>query len=231
MKERASWRGGLREAVVIVASILVAFAIDAAWDGRLARQLASEQVRAAREEVITNLAQIEQRRTALQERLARADHFVRSSSADLRGLSADTIRRSLVGLYFTSTATLENSAITSLAAAPHSPSAGAAGARRLISKWLSQVDYMEIRRAQAASTSQAIEDFLAQYAARQTREGLGGIPEMVARVSPDVLAELRDDGEFVPMAIRMAAARREYVIALERLEVTGDSVLASLVGR
>lgn len=231
MSERTSWRGGLREAAVIVASILIAFAIDASWDGRVTRQIESGQVLAAREEVSTNLAQIEQRRTALQSRLEQADHFVRSSSTDLRDLSRDTIRRSLVGLYFTSTATLENSAITSLATAPHSPSAGAADARRLISKWLSQADYMEIRRTQAAGTSQAIEDFLATYAARQTREGVGGIPNMVSGVGPDVLAELRDDSQFVPMTIRMAAARREYVIALDRLTVTGDSLLASLVVR
>ncbi|HSM08296.1 MAG TPA: hypothetical protein VLA33_04680 [Gemmatimonadota bacterium] len=86
-----SWRGALLDIVLIVGSILIAFALDAWWDGRLradeereALSALAEELRGSRVELDSVIAFNEQRRDA-------ATYFVRLAGRDLRSLPLDSL--------------------------------------------------------------------------------------------------------------------------------------------
>lgn len=86
-----SWRGALLDIVLIVGSILIAFALDAWWDGRAraeeeheALSALAEELRGSRVELDSVIAFNEQRRDG-------AIYFVRLAGRDPHGLPLDSL--------------------------------------------------------------------------------------------------------------------------------------------
>ena len=72
---------------------------------------------------------------------------------------------------------------------------------------------------------------LTHYAVQSASEGLDRIDPMVARLGPDVLADLRDDDAFVAQVLEMAHRRSVYLTGLDQLAGTLTSLSAILGGQ
>jgi hypothetical protein len=79
------------ESLTIVASILLAFAIDAWWDGRQAAAREADVLRALAVEVAANQVDLWSDVQDNEAALSLIDRFLRSDPDDLAGLSADSV--------------------------------------------------------------------------------------------------------------------------------------------
>ena len=222
--QSSAWRRGLLEAVFILTSILLAFWIDAWWDDHQAARLESEMLVSVQAEVEQNLRQLANTKDVLSRYQDGVDQFLRSTPADLRALPQDSIRSWLVALTVPATFSPSLSAASVLVTVPVAQARESVEARRLVSSWLGRLDNLDRRSEQVSRVSAALFQHLTHYAVGGAREGLERIDPMVARLSPDVLAELRGDDIFVAAVIEIAHRRFVYLTGLEQLDETLESL-------
>ncbi len=86
-----AWKRRVTEGVVIVGSILLAFAIDAWWEGRAERAVEEDILRAAAAEVDANRAALRGDLQVHDDRLDRIDRFLRASPGELSELPEDSL--------------------------------------------------------------------------------------------------------------------------------------------
>jgi hypothetical protein len=229
--QASAWRRGFIEAAFVLSSILLAFWIDAWWDDRQAEQLEAEMLLAVQVEVEQNLRELAITKRTVATYQDGVDQFLRSTPADLRALPQNEIRRRLVFLSVPQSFNPSLSATSVLVTIPVSQAPESAEARRLVSEWLGWLENVERRSATVSSLTVELHGQLARYAGRGALDGLERLDPMVARLSPDVLAELREDDDFVSTVIEMAHYREVYVTGLDRVGGTLDSLSVVLGAR
>ncbi|MEJ2484069.1 MAG: hypothetical protein P8049_13405, partial [Gemmatimonadota bacterium] len=93
-----SLRALLTEGAVIVVSILLAFAVDAAWDRHLQRQQFEEDLEQVREQLVVDLDGLNGAIEDSESVLDRLDMFMGLSPSALAALEPDSIEYALNGL-------------------------------------------------------------------------------------------------------------------------------------
>jgi hypothetical protein len=111
------WARVLVEGLVIVASILLAFGIEAWWDGRQARQELSESLVSLREEFLGHRERLIQDRSTNEASRASITMALRMGAADVVALTPDSANILLRNSSTTSLFTPSNSALEALLAA------------------------------------------------------------------------------------------------------------------
>ena len=98
MSERSQLRGRLAEAALILTSILLAFAIDAAWEDRQARLLRKEVISVATLEAVANREQLELTVGQTEVRLRQIDLFFAMTPVPGSGERLDSLASIILAL-------------------------------------------------------------------------------------------------------------------------------------
>ena len=214
----------LTEAGVIIASILVAFAIDATWDARQERQHEEQILAAVLEDMRANLGELERVEQALADSELVVEYFLGASPAALAAVSTDSATTA-ISVLLTGVATF------------------GAYDGSLSGSNLSFVSDLALRNDLGAWLGQAadvLEDgpYLREGVDRLTRNPSAGTAlRAIFDVGPDdrvgpelgeALAGLRADTDFVDEVLRQTVTRGINAGKLERLRETTERILARL---
>ena len=124
MAKERSWSSALFEAFVIVSSILLAFGIDAAWDGVQARRAEDELVASVLDEIRQNRVTLESVEETNDAQIASVDAFFRATPDHLLLIPGDSARAVLRGLIGLSAFVPLNEASLALTRSPSTTSEG-----------------------------------------------------------------------------------------------------------
>jgi hypothetical protein len=113
LNRQVPWLRVFVEGVVIVASILMAFGVQAWWDGRQERVLRTQYLTALTQELTENRDLLERTIANQSTRLDAFDQFYGSTASSLRELPEDSARSLLGHLVTTTTISLRESVVNS----------------------------------------------------------------------------------------------------------------------
>jgi hypothetical protein len=226
MTTRAAFRGRLAEGAVILGSILIAFWIDAWWDGRQEAQLEAAMVSAV-------VAELDANRPGLELALSRAssdwvNRFIRLTPAGLESMPPDSVWEvvRLVGRN-TEHLPLTNSA-SSLLSTPAVDLTGLE-AREVVGRWLQRVADYEVERAGLEVRQDALQRELARHAARVTDEDVGNFVGMIWRSGGSAaVAAMRMDANLMAAMVDMGRSKVVYGGRVSGLLALSDTVKTEL---
>lgn len=231
MTKTRTWRRGIGEGLLILGSILVAFWIDAWWDNRKALRLESDALSAVLTEVEENLRELDEVLSESQLQLDAVDRFLQASPNELTSLAPDTVRIWIGHVMRPSIFDADRAAATVLATLPVSSDPGSAEVRRLVSRLQSRLERAERVTDGVGDSYTEVRKQLAQYASKNPVNGRAEVPAMVAQVGPNILAQLREDDDFVAAVIDKAHVQSIYVNVLERIAASLSSLSVVLSAR
>lgn len=235
MARQVPWPRILAEGVAIVVSILLAFAIQAWWEGRQLEasrvELLStllESVRLDRESLASNVQGSESSQ-------ARAARFYSLPASSLTSVERDTAVGYLYGIMRPNTLQFSGGPLSSAQDASRLGLIEDTGVLSEIDRWAQQVSELEERVTIMMSSSQAVQRAVAaheifqqwQFLSPSTEGSVPGLRRFSALGLPERvdLSSLRDDPEIMAAAAALAADRRVYLRfadevgeTLERLE-------------
>lgn len=220
VNQRVPWLRVLVEGVVIVGSILLAFGIDAAWDGRQERERTRRhlealirEVRQTQEEIRREIEGVESSRegTAAVLQLMRSPNAVPTPDE-----LANAVVRSLdVGVF-----TAQHPVMTTMLTSGELLELGNEALFGLLGQWRSEIEHLRI---DAEHLERNREEVILE------RSIALGVPFEIFEPRPPLLAILRDPGmeaAFALRGLRAALLAGSYARALE----TADRVVAALEG-
>ena len=217
------WRRGLVEAVFILASILLAFWIDAWWEGRGELRFEAEVRDAFIDELNENQAYAREVISRNETILLRIDRFIRASPDELRGLPADTVEAWVSSMHNVRAHQPLAAASSMLLQTPPSTSQGLA-LRTLVGRYEQRTSSVEDGYASLDPWRQLIWERLAPHAAGEFGAEGTGLSAMIARRGPDAMMRIRADSALVAALVAKAQAQRLYQNLLSRMVMMGDSV-------
>ena len=214
MSERSSWSRLVAEAVLIVASILVAFAIDAAWDGHLDRIEERGILSDLRLEFVENRAALEAAVGVHRQAQSNVETLYSMTAQDVRGLSPDS-----VGLFFRAAGRFDtfNDRIGTLDGVIGAGKLGLVSdqeLRRLLAEWRGALDDID---EEAAMLVRAAERVIYRVSELGMQE-----------LSADVLSSIAADGELEALVRAKAVIGSIYANDLAELIVLADQVIERL---
>lgn len=217
------WRSRLSEGAVIVGSILLAFTIDAWWERRGEVEVERTMIRAVVTEVESNRSALRRHLDLLGRGLDRIDRFMKSTPEELASIHVDSVRPFVVALPSAPSFNPLLEASQVLAQAPPISSAGAE-VRSLVLSSTRLWDDAQEGHDLLSDLRAGVRAHLATYAVESSSEGRAGIPTMVARGGPQMLAELRRDRRLGALVLEKAHTQSNYRSELERWLVLLDSL-------
>jgi len=152
------WARVLVEGLVIVASILLAFGIEAWWDGRQDRQELNESLVSLREEFLGHRARLIQDRGTNEESRASITMALQMGAADVVALSPDSANILLRNSSVTSLFTPSNSALEALLAANVLERISDLGPRGSVAAWPGRVDLYRAQFEEVARAGALLQD-------------------------------------------------------------------------
>jgi hypothetical protein len=228
MIEQLSVRAGLREAFVILVSILAAFWIDAWWDERSAVRMESAVLGAVADELSRNQGDLVQNLRRLEVYLDRVDRFLRASDQELLDLPQDSVTLWLTALNGRASFNGDLEATSMLLQSAPLDSRESLAIRSRMASWRNLVDEAELLGAQLDEAQIRVEQMLARYALRAGSDGLDGtedmVPQMAARSGAPGIRAIRRDEALVAAVISKTAAQRRHLMFLELLNGTVDEL-------
>lgn len=220
MTSRLPWRRALLEGFVIVSSILLAFAIDAGWDGWKESHHETEYLFALQDEMAANRMRVDSVLRTHDRRIAAFDRFLEATPRELGAVSEDSSRTWIPDLLFSWSISLVRSVVDSedsgLVRDPHT--------RRAIAAWISAANDVE-------------EDFpmMADAAFRAIRHAIDVSPDILEGPSFSLdgsstaaLVALRDDPDYVREGKVLQLLHGINRRKLADLSVRTDSLLDAL---
>jgi hypothetical protein len=226
MSKSLPGRRGLIEALLVVASILLAFAIDAWWDGLEAIRVESG--------LLQDLsAEVERNRIDLDATLGRAERwgsdverFLGSAPDQMFRVPPDSIRWYAIALTRGATFDPREAAASLLLQTPLTRSPASLRVRALVSEWRTALDDAEEDRERLLSAA----DDVARQVSRHVTASAGGenLPTVAGLAGPPLLARLRGDEAFVAAVAFKADAPLLYVRELAAARVALDSLAVAL---
>ena len=228
MADLSSLRKGLVEAVVIVASVLLAFWIDAWWDRRQAVELESTMIDAVVDELERNAEGLDRNIGRLDADLDRIDRFLRTSEGQALTLSADTVAEWVGALNGRASFNADLEATGMLLRSPVLDSRDGLELRGRLGSWRNEVEEAELLGNQLDEAQIRVERLLASYAVRTGSAGLSRVDEMVSRLGAPGLSDIRSDEALVAAVIHKAKAQslhRAFLVSVRRSleDLLGDS--------
>jgi len=229
MSHGMSLKRGLAEGAVVVASVLLALAADAWWDGRQARALEAEILSAVADEVAANRTELEQVVGMTQGDLDHIDLVIRTPAAVLAQTPPDSVRPIVLSLTRTATFNPIERAATILAQTPVSDSESLRG-RTLVSEALREFSDVVEEHERLYRRADDVRSYLAVHAAADADNAFESLPGMLARQGPQVLAQLRSNEALVAALVNKAHIQGLYLGELQRALVQLDSLEVALRG-
>lgn len=220
----------LMEAAIILASVLLAFSIDAWWDERQARRLQEAVISAVALEAAANSAELQLAVDGTVDRLARIDRFLGLTGDSGQRVPADSIISIMLALPQAETFDPVVSAASILVETPLLDQEGIA-VRAAVDQWLQALSKALEERERLYESRAEVLRLLARYAIRDSRDGMtSSIPAEVARTGPGILGELRSDDDLVAAVIEKAHWQRRYLDELQRVSAALHSMMDTLAG-
>jgi len=226
LKERSLSRA-LLEAFVIVSSILLAFAIDAAWDGVQVRRAERELVAAVLDEVRLNRAVLQEAERVNKAHLASVDAFFRARPDELLLIPQDSSRAVLRSLILVPDLLPLNEAALALTRSPSTNSDGI-DMRREVARWLRVSDALVEQRTSLEDRAERVDQLLTRHAAAGRSAGLNFLPSMVMRSGPEALVGVWSDDVLATALIEKGTAQTVLGLLMERALTALDSVETAL---
>lgn len=234
LTDKLSVRRGLTEGLVILASILIAFWIDAWWDERQAAGMEGAMLEAVVEEMARNRASLGETVSRLEADLDRIDRFLRASEQALLALPQDSVEAWLGALNGRASFNGDLEATSMLLQTPALDSQESLAVRGRLGSWRNLIDEAELLGGQLDQEQIMVRRLIAAYGARVGTGGAAPAHAMAARLGPSGLVEMRNDEALVATVISKRDAQATHLRFLRRAidQVTdlSDSV-AALVGR
>jgi hypothetical protein len=227
MAKAWTWKRGVAEGCIIVASILLAFWIDASWERRQVGELETEVLAAVEAEVAANRVELQRVLSATEERIALITRFLQATPDVLAAVPADRVQLWIRPLHNTPIFNPSRDASQRLAQMPVFAS-DAIRARSLVSAWLREWDggVNELQRLHGRQDE--VMRRLAAYAVSQRAAPFSMLPSLVARSGPGVLVELSEDDEFVAAVIDKRQIQAVYQGDLQSALRALDSLAVAL---
>ena len=225
------WRRGLAEGGIILASVLGAFWVDAAWERSQDRELEEAILVAVSEEIEANRTNVLQAIQNTDVRLARIDRWLAIDAASASLIAQDSLLDLVTALPNVPQYLPVHSAVTMLMQTPVRDQAGIE-ARRLVDDYLRAWGSVESMHEALRSRRDEVQDALAPFGVRGVGSGPGraaltddAVPVllfMIARQGVPVFMELRQDERVVSAVLLKAhwqdVYRMELGIVLETLD-------------
>jgi hypothetical protein len=206
----------------VLASILLAFWIDAWWDERQDRLLEAEILDLVAAEVEANRAELRSVLTLNEEALADIDRFFRVSPNPSEQAPRDSVRSMIRALQRLDTFNPNEEAASLLARTPV-VGPGSLRRRTLIARYLQEWADAAEEHPTLKQRQNDVMGHLARYAGREADSGREAIPAMVARRGGAVLGELRRDEELVATVAQKAHWQNVYQNELREVLAALDS--------
>jgi hypothetical protein len=227
MEKAWTWKRGVVEGCFIVASILLAFWVDALWERRQARELESEALSALADEVAANRAQLQNILEATEDRIARITQFLQATPEVLLAVPAERVGSWVRPMHNTPIFNPSREASQRLAQMPvFTPEA--IRARMLVSVWLREWDGGAAELERLHGRQDEVMRRLALYAVSQRAAPFSMLPALLARSGPSILVEISQDEELVAAVIDKRQIQAVYRGDLEDSLEALDSLAAAL---
>ena len=216
------------EGAVIVFSILLAFWIDASWEGRQARQTEATVLESIRDEVEANRSQLDRIAELNAQQLDRIDRFMRAAPDDIRSLPADTVVPWLSAMVITWTYDEEDSAAGLFLGTSTPVTDRARAVRSRLARWVGIMEDTEEEKASLWQTGFDLAQLLAPHTSDALVDGQDRLHLVAARLGPALLADLRQDDDFVAALLNKAHYQNVYVMELGDASVVLDGLRAAI---
>jgi hypothetical protein len=219
--EKIPWKRLSVEAAAIVASILLAFAIDAWWDDRQDRESEQLALQTLREDFAASRQELGERIRALENARIRFAEFQSSSPEDIEQLQQSTVDQMITGLMTGATFDPFLGTIDAMVADGRLALIRNQRIRKLLSNWLKAID--DIRednidvRAHAVRVRTALEPHGGPFHIRYFDQLDSTASAVFPRADASVLAELRRDAAFLGIARSHQYAISFYLVELHEL--------------
>ena len=229
------------EGLVILVSILLAFWIDAWWDGVQARHHEAVVVEAARQELETNreIRRFVDGSSAITDRIER---FLNATVEEVRATPADSVELLVEALWLPPTYDPPMAAVTVLLETPPLPTEESLHTHRLVSAWTQRLEDAKEEAGDLRSSSSRVVDLLVARAASLPRpprftppsdwsgvqQNRTFVTSAIEQAGPEGLAQLRADDAFVAALARKLHDQKRYITEIARAARRLDSILAAL---
>lgn len=228
MSKLQRWTARASEAAVIVASILLAFWIDAWWDERQARVAEATALESIREEAEANRAELDSILRFNRRDLDRTDRFLALEPRHMLPLASDSVAQWLEALTVTWTYDGDLSATGLFLHSPTQVTEKGREVREVAARWARIVEDAEEERATFWELGKDLTSHLASRATPVAIQGQGFLNEVALRLGPSVLAELRADDAFVALILHKAHYQNIYLFELNLASAALDSLRFTL---
>ena len=218
----------ITEALVIVASILFAFWIDAWWEDRGAKVAEAGALEAIRTELAQNREALDAILTTNEDDLDRIDRFVRSTPSGLLELPADSVRLWLGAISISWTFDGDLSATNLFLDAGAPVTDRGRQVRAAAAEWARLLDDAEEEASTLWELGQELSAALSTVALEASPAGLDFVNVMASRVGPEGISRLRGDQAFMPLVLNKAHFQRIYIFELDMASQALDSLRAEL---
>lgn len=218
------------EGVLIVVSILLAFAIDAAWAARGERLEARQVLRALHEEAVANQALIEDVIQRTEADYAQAKSFYEMPRQELQTASADLLQ----SLIRPNTTGMKMGALNGLTASGKLDIIASADLRKLLLDWQSAAIDLAERQSTLADMEAAVltatganADLQPWFITRGRPNETGQAEDILANGRLD-LRGIRDDRVVLSALAAMQFERRVHILVLTELKQRLDELVGAL---
>ena len=216
------------EGAVIVASILLAFGIDASWDASQARRTESTVLESIRTETEQNRGELDRLLERNENQFIRINLFLEADDTYLRALPQDSVFPWLSAMITTWTFDGDDSAAGLFlnSSAPVTPYAREI--RGVLARWVRIADDLDEEKNTFWDLGVVAAGHLASHVAPAAQGDSGMLPEIAAELGPELLAKLRSDEAYVSALLNKAHYQGVYTEELGDASEALDSLRSVL---
>ncbi len=204
------------EGAVIVGSILLAFWIDAWWDGRQVRIAEAEALESVRVEAEQNRVSLDGAIITNENRLARLDFFIRATPAELRDVSSDSVAPLVSALSMALTYDPDLSATRLFLDGGTAVTPVGREVRKAAARWIRQLDDASEEREALFRVGEDLNFGLSRLALEAGPEGVGFLSAMVGNSGGEGIAVLRSDSDFMATVVKKVHYQTGYLTELQQ---------------
>lgn len=231
------------EGLVIVVSILLAFWIDAWWDGVQEKRLEATVVASMSEEVDVNRRSVRFFLATGATHLDRIDRFLRSTSEELRATPTDSVHGMVEAMWLPPTFDPRISATMMFLDAPPRSAPESLALHQLVGSWSQQIADAQEEGSDLRAHASAVVDMLTAYSVTLPPPPSDPISDWslvdlnlqnrtfvstaIEQSGPETLARLRADPAFVAALARKLHDQRRYNFEIARASEALDAILAA----
>jgi hypothetical protein len=243
MKSNGRWRW-VTEGFVIVASILLAFWIDAWWDGVQGGRQEAALVEAVREELENNRESLRFFLAIGAAHLDRVDRFLRTTPEQLRAMPTDSVHPMVEAMWLPPTFDAQISATTMFLDSPPRSTSESLVSRQLVGGWSRQLADAQEEGMDLRAHASEVVDMLAAVSvtlpppppdpildwslADLSLQNRTFVSTAIEQGGGETLARLRADDAFVIALARKMHDQRRYNFELAQASERLELVLAAL---